>query len=467
MRLVNRRRFLGQPYFPVINLGRRFLGQEIPVNRLLGVRTNIILSRGQLILPAEMQKSLALAASKKMQFAWELTGPVDIQDWTPEERAALEEVAASPTQEELDELAKIDSFFDGLWCKGPVCTKGTPYQGNSTALQVMCGRDWRTAETFLKYYANNSGYYTGTPPWQGAEYNVFLEKLKTLNSNPFYCAPWVATIIPSWVPSSSTYGQLQGIAREFDLDLSKPWGEIKLPLDNAITFMNVMKDYPFPIPINMMPQFWFRKVTKEVQNLIHQPVRIPAELVDFWATMSILINYDAVSKEIVEELKRRAEKQMIIDILTNLIIGVTVSVAIAGVAAAIAPLLPAGIPTTEVLNSVKTAIDQIVSIEEKKQAARDMEKAAKQFEATDAAFAKKVDSAAKFLERAAAEEELLQPTTPEEVEQMARRSEAAAAIPNTGSSLYDVPAQQRSDLLPIVGGVAAVGLLAVLLTTLK
>lgn len=473
MILVNRSRFLGQRSFPVVNLGRRFLGQEVSQpNRLLDIRTSVILSRGQMIFPSEMQKSLAYAKNNKnlTPLMGQVAGPVDINDWTSEERDLLEQVAANPSQEELDDLAMIDTFFGGMYCKGTECYRGTPYQGQLTVLQIMCARpDWRKTETYLRYYADNSGYFEGIPPWQGQEYNEYQARLKSAISDPFYCSPWIGgNVIPGWVPSKSKAGTKFGISSELGLDVSKPWKEIKLPLQNAIIFMKVMKDYPFPSPISIMPQYWFSKVIGDVRNLIHQSVLIPPDLVKFWATMSIVATYNEVAKEIQDELRRRAEKKFIINIFTSILIGVGISLGIGILSAGIGGLIGLSADLVgKVLSSVNEIVNQFMSQQEKKQAAKDMEKVAQQFSETDAAFAKEVQDAADYLERVAAEEVRATPPTPEELADMEERRRIAEATPGTGGAFYDVPPPGGPDLLPVVGGVAAVGVLAVVLSMLK
>ena len=473
MILVNRSRFLGQRSFPVVNIGRRFLGQEgAQPDRLLSVRTSVILSRGQMIFPSEMQKSLAYAKNNKnlTPVMGQFTGPVDINDWTPEERSLLEQVAANPTPEELNDLAMIDTFFGGMYCKGADCQKGTPYQGELTVLQIMCLRpDWTRAERYFRYYADNSGYFEGIPPWQGQEYNEYQVRLKAAISDPFYCTPWIGgDILPGWLPSKSKAGTKFGISSEFGLDVSKAWKEIKLPLQNAIIFMKVMKSYPFPSPISIMPQYWFAKVIGDVRNLVHQSVLIPPDLIKFWATMSIVANYNEVAKEIQDELRRRAEKEFIINIFKNILIGVGITLGIGILSAGIGGLIGLSADLVgKVLTGVNETVNQFMSEQEKREAAQEMAKVAQQFQETDGAFAKEVQDAADYLERSAAEEVRATPPTPEELADMEERRRIAESTPRTGGAFYGVPPPGGPDLLPVVGGVAAVGVLAVVLSMLK
>lgn len=473
MILVNRSRFLGRSSFPIVNLGRRFLGQEASgPNRLLDVRTSVILSRGQMIFPPEMQKSLAYAKNNKnlTPLMGQFTGPVDINDWTSEERDLLEQVAANPSQEELDDLAMIDTFFGGMYCKGTECYRGTPYQGQLTVLQIMCLKpDWTKAERYFRYYADHSGYFEGIPPWQGQEYNEYQVRLKAAVSDPFYCSPWIGgPILPGWLPSKSKAGTKFGISSEFNLDVSKSWREIRLPLQNAVVFMTVMKSYPFPSPISIMPQYWFSRVIDDVRNLVHQSVLIPPDLVKFWATMSIVSSYNEVSKAIQDELRRRAEKEFIINIFKNILIGVGISLGIGIVSAGIAGLIGLSADIVgKVLTGVNETVNQFLSEQEKREAAQEMAKVAQQFQETDSAFAKEVQDAADYLERSAAEEVRAMPPTPEELADMKERRRIAEGLPPTGGAFYDVPPPGAPDLLPVVGGVAAVGILAIILSSLK
>jgi len=86
---------------------------ETPKNRLLNVRTNVILSRWALKVPEPSGSQLvsSVAAYRKLFQGTAGVPLVKPADWTAEERAALEAVSVAMTPEEHSDVALIDSFF--------------------------------------------------------------------------------------------------------------------------------------------------------------------------------------------------------------------------------------------------------------------------------------------------------------------------------------------------------------------
>lgn len=412
--------------FPVTNLGRFSLGQAPPpVNRLMDIRTDFILSRYDILTGGEK--------------GWQVHSEgLGISDIPAEVQRTLYEVMQNPSEEELRDIALMSSFFD--------------MPNYSENLYEAC-----------QYVQTGQVPQRGPVPkggWKPGSVQRFGVEDRSIDlASPFFCPSLES--LPDPASMRYVFPAFGGGPAYFGINFTEYWGDIRYAMNNALTFMRVMESYPFPSPIGVRPQVWYYHSQKEIQDLLRQPMYLPADLIRFWVTMNLALNYTVVANEVLRQLESKAKRQKRKALIEKIAMAAALAIITAGIASAIAPLIPAGavITSSQVAGSITGGLNQIVSIQEKKQAAKSMEKIAKQFEQDDPAWAKEVDEAAHFLDRDAAEEEKYATMTPEEREAMDEAAQEPIPTPATAGYQYDAP-MPGVNVLPIVGGVAAAGLLA-------
>ena len=374
----------GGPAMPVMNsgviLGRLdpiqvHLSQDdfAPSNRLLDVRVNVLLSRGAPLIPpvvrdarytqfiSNMMLLLGIRPGRGLGYSGETIKalfqmPPDI--WTEEETESVRAAAATPSNEELQDVALVDSLY--TWPLGGLPTKisWTNRQKSVAVIldQIVCGKEqvgWR-----------RTGY---VGPGFG---------------NPFYCTGASQEGLfrfRGW-PSTAAY---------FGLKPDEEWGHQRLATHNAKIFSDVLRTYPFPRPIPLAPGFWYEANRQKLAELVNNGLIYDETLARFFITLITLDTYNAVSALIIDWAEKRAERQQkwaIIRIAATVALAAIFSAALTP---ALAAILPAGVPVSAA--TVASAMTQFAREKfteaDLERMAKGLEEAVKIFEVNDPLFA--------------------------------------------------------------------------------
>lgn len=460
-------------------------------NRLAEVPVDVVRSRRQLLLvagadgrmPATLDDALAAVWSPKGSLAQKFVGegsqqdPAPIQGWSRDDYAALVSVYSDPAEEELEDLALIDGFWAPK-AQRPIGWKGRGAVPLMDALvDAGCGRQAEREGSVLDLFAIQAvGRFErgAPPPWMPAPTSRTrwgrgaAAPPSPFAGNPFFCGQPQAVNVPRTMGAFES--RPEGIPGYFGIDSSLPWEEVKGTVLRSIAVMDALSDYPFPPPINVMPQVWYMAVQDKARGLVRQDIVVDRSLVRLWATMAVIESYNDVSQRIVHKLKQEAKRKRRKGIIRAVAIGVALTVVSFGLAAAFAAIIPAitAITATAAAEAVTAAIGVAISAEDRKKAAQEMEKTAKQFEKDAPAFAAEARKAAQILDYQAAQEAAAAPLTQEELEAIAEGEVEKEVSPeDTGGPLLDVPPDEPGpslETLLIGGGVAAaVGTAAALL----
>jgi len=364
--------------------------------------------------------------------------------WTEGDFKALAAVANDPTEDELEDLALIDGFFKG----SQAYITGSTITTSSSALGI--------GNKTISLLQPCSGLPATSPVSQ--EYTAWLQKY---SKNPFFCGA------PQNIPKPRTMAFHRDLLAYFGIDPELPWEEVKPIILRAIAMLEALVDYPFPPPIDIRPQYWYESIKSDMNKFIRQDIIVVKDLAKLWITCAIVNGYNAVSAWIIHDLEKDARDDKRMRIIQMVGMGATFAIFTAGLGYALAPFLApvvaAGVPITAdaVASAVMGGVQQAISAEQKKQAAEDMDKVGKMFEADAPAFAQE---AYKVRDTFSYMGEAMSDLTDEQkaaIDQVKASPEYSSA--EVGEQ-YDVepsswPLQKK---LMIGGGIAAAGVAAVL-----
>ncbi len=384
----------GLGHIPIVNsrvvLGRLDpirvrLGQVAPSNRLLDIRVNVLLSRGAAVIPPVLEDapySVFLMSIMQLLGIWPERGggysgdavkarfPVPSDDWTEAEIEGVVATAAAPSNEELQDVALIDSLYVTPVGRLPVKAAWmTPKYVYAALHKILCDRNDRMGPWVRQGY---------TGPGAG---------------DPFYCtgASQEGHFRFTGWPSAAEY---------FGLKSNETWGEQRLAAHNAKVFSDVLRTYPFPGPIPLAPGFWYVENRQILAEFVNNGLIYNATLARFFITLFTLTSYEAVSSRIVSWAEEKAEKKLewaIIRIAATVALGAMFSVALAP---ALASIIPAGVPisgTTAASAITAFARDQFTEMELER-ISKDLKDAVKIFAVNDPAFAEEARIAIETLE---------------------------------------------------------------------
>ncbi len=414
---------------PGLGIRRIFMGQAEPAqaNRLLGVRTNVILSRASLLVPASVplpaippgyagllpapytgaRGSSRTAAGKR---ELEALFPFPAPKWTPEEKAAIEAAAAAPTPEELDVAKLIDSFFGFHKYPLPQPFDHLGFRGGGGKLGLAhllaCeGTSYAEGRTSRR-----------VPPW---------------STSPFYCTG----ARPSMAYSLKA-------DQFFGIDPATKWGDQALVARNARVLLGELGSYPLPSPLSAAPGMWFRIAQAKLSEAARSTFPLDPQVARFMVTLIVLDTYEPAANAIMDYFKdkeKKAKKYAIIKLVALAVVSLVLpAVAAAGLA----------------------ALTTVIDAREAREAAKDMAKAAKQFAASDARFAAELQHAAEILDYQAAQEAAAAALTEEEAAAIAQPGQEGEITPEQ----VEAAAAREGGGIPtellVGGGVAAAAAVA-------
>jgi len=441
------RQFVGYP--------NPFLGQDqpspvapspLPANRLDALTIPEIQNR--ILIAAPIQRMLTAQATGK-QSNVSLTVPLDLLNavlqnsqktlptLTSDQITALTAISQNPTQDEISDLAIIDAFFGTDALTPALCkllqnpgdsanfldraenSRGGAYYGNFwldvTPADIIAG--WL-------FYSGTISSGSQSHYWDVTQSNTTPDERNAIMTNPFFCSP------PASYPDIFYWGPKGNYGAWFSLDATQTWGALKMQVQNAITIMDVLAGYPFPPPIDQYPGTFWSKEMAGIQQIMNIGVLANPQAVDLWVTLATVQDYSAMVTQIETILKKKAKEQKRKAIMDG------IGLAIASIVAAyVAPAIIAAAITV-----IKTAVTTYMEIEQRKEAAQNLEDTSKLFAKDAPAFSQKVSDAANTLDAASAAEQASAPPSP--------------AIQ---AAIDEVPGGGISPLVP-VGGIAAAGL---------
>jgi hypothetical protein len=402
---------------------RIFMGQTPQANRLFDVRTSVIAERGSIAMPAMVPYKLVPPwyrprdlSLKMTAFPWEIPST-----WSEEEKAALEASGKAPTQDELRDVKLIDSFFG--FVKPPPSTPSeiTYERPNFGGLlyMLLCG----------------GSYYYPPPGDVSLRGRPFIQNAPLITGSgydpAFFCT---GAVEASGILSSR-------VLRFFKIDSEARWGDNQLIMRNAKVLLDVMETYPFPSPLSASIDRWYWIAQDKLAEAARYKGPMDPQVARFILTLIVLDTYVQASNEIMDYFEDKAKRQK----RNAIILAIAISVW-----AILVPVLA---------GAALSAITTVISARDAKDAAKDMIKAAQQFEATDAEFAGEIRRAAEIIDYQAAQEAGATPLTPEEEDALREFGQEGEITPG------DVEAAKNkkpkiAELL--VGGSVAAGLVALL-----
>lgn len=354
--------------------------------------------------------------------------------------AALSAIAASPTQDEINDLSLIDAFFsqpvgsawnDFTLCLTPaLCARLSNPEGNTGGIGDNPAADalsvWLTQVQPGQYFGSAS-----TTP------NASPAELAAITGSAFFCPPAESLpMITAWggMAVAGPPGTEGGpyFPAFFQIDGRKTWGEIKLSVQNAVIIMQDVAQYPFPPPIDVYPGEWWKVNRPDMVQMVQVQSLLDPGTVDYWVTLSVINTYYQMVTEIQAALKAEQKRDK-----RNLLMH-SIGLAIAAIVVAI--LAPEAIGV--VVSAVKTGISTYTTIEQQRQAAQQTEDVSKLFASDSPAFSAKADALSQMLDQQASDAEKAAPLT----------AAMQAAIDEVGS--------QISPVVYIGGGVAILGVAA-------
>lgn len=396
---------------------------------------------------------------------------------TDAERQILIQVSQNPSTEELQDLAQIDHAFNqefeekGYTTTHDVCYlvsnprkvqirfKGSnrgkffysPPQTEATKNEPPSGQSsyYQTREIVDPGFPGLLHFFGATRPdvleselqqspqwerWQGLTQGASQEPQVAPDTsfvdNKFYCQDM--DVAPSIVPFTSRFG----------IDLAKPWGQIRQTVENAQILLDVHASYPFPPPIDMEPYLFWKFLADDLPKIANITQRVDPEAVRAWMTLATLQHYNDIANQIQEEAAARARAARRRAWLT---FGISL------IASIIVPFL---LPSVLVIaiTAIKTIITTLIDANERAKAARQLMDASKMFEKDAAKFSEEIRKTADMMDAAAAQDQANQPLTPD---MAASIKDIEQGVPSTPIGTY------------VIGGVAATGLIAALVTLLR
>lgn len=322
--------------------------------------------------------------------------PVPPSAWTVEERSALEAAWVTPTPEELSDVALIDSLFG--W-------RMNPYLHVLICNGVSFGRAGR--EMTIK-----------RPPF---------------SPTPFYC---------TGAQPLSWGGAIAKSEEFFKLDPAAKWGDQRIVAQNIPTLLSVLKAYPFPSPLSAHLGIWSVIAQEKLAEAARYRWRLDPQVTRFLLTLIVLDTYAQASNEIMDYFEDKAKRQKRNAIITAIVLSVFSLIMPAIMAVGVA------------------ALTTVIDANEARQAAKDMIKAAQQFEATDAAFSAEIRKAAEIIDYQAAQEASATDLTPEEEDAIREPGQEGEVTPEE----VEAAKSKKPPITELlVGGGVAASLIAFLL----
>jgi len=290
--------------------------------------------------------------------------------WPPEVMGAFSAVLRGPYEDEVSELGFVDAFYA---IPPEVRLPAAPSSVLLISERVVSPQDPSALKDFP--YMTSQFFYpppVGIPPSGRFTY---------------------------WSGPNAPRDRVQYWA----LDTSKPWGDVRGPMVSALVAERAMSSYPWPSPSNHVQVFWTKRFGDQFRRLILASPGAREGDVRTAITLSIIQNYATILADVQEFMQAKEEKAAKMALFRMIAMGAVGLILIA------VPGIPALLSTT-----VQSAMSSAGSAA-RAGAAGDMEKAAKQFAATDAAFAAEVDRVAEELDPVAAAHARGMPYTKEEL----------------------------------------------------
>lgn len=429
-------------------MGGLFMGQA-KGNRLENVSIPAIVGRIQIapVVQAYLKKLKDTPPPSKFGRRYEAQAshgpPPTFPPMTDAEAQILFEVSQNPTPDELDDLSLIDSLLSPAFEQGMTTTAEICY-GASQRPGTYRPRRWRWGGYNRGLHVPEPGgiglieFLVPPPPmdtgggWRAQQQHQQLEKQDlSFLGNEFWCTD------PTTSPISQTF------INEFGIDTSKKWGEEKQAVKNGQVMLGVKGAYSFPPPIDQAPDALWNRLYPDLAKIAHVVPHIDPESFRAWLTLKTLKLYTDVANAMIEDQKRAAKRKKRKALLRAIVFTVASIV--------LAFVLPEAIPA--LVSATKAAFDAYTAAKDRRLAAKALADASKLF-ATDApAFAADVQKTADMLDYEAAQAQAAAPLTPEQLD--AIKDIESITPPSTPVGTY------------VVGGVAATGLIAALVTLLK
>lgn len=200
--------------------------------------------------------------------------------------------------------------------------------------------------------------------------------------------------------------------------------------------------FPFPPPKGLFSTFWLERAGGDLTEPVFSGRSLIADELRIALALSTLDHYDEVMADIEAHEKSRARKKKRRALIKKIVTGIVGTV--------IGIIVP-------IAGAVWAVGETALSEKERRDAAKDIEKAAKQFDAEDAAFAAELRRAAQVLDYQAQQTAAAAGLSPEEAEAIAETDEEAA-VP--GEEPPTEPAAGPSTELLVGGGLAAAAAVA-------
>lgn len=417
--------------------GGMFMGQ-MSVNRLDQVSIPAIIGRIQIAPVMQQYVDKVNQENAALGAIWApRPHPTPLPTFPPmteAEKQILFEISKNPTDEELKDLATIDSLFSQNFQTDYLTTNEAcywvenryplPRVGRGAAVIPVEGAS--SAEFKFSIYLNPlplqptfSRFGNKKPP--PPPDTSFVD-------NKFWCTD-PSTIEPElFLDHVRQLGKFGSFAQMFGIDVNKTWGQIKLQTTNGLIVLKVKSSYPLPPPLDMAPDYvWNLAAVPHLPEMVNLGVVVDPEAFRSWYTMAVLEKYNDAADHIIAEQKRkarRAKRKAILKAVGFAIAGVVLSFIVpAIIAAAVA--------------AIKAAVDIYIQAKQRAEAAKAMAEAAKMFEEDAPAFAAEVQKTADMMDYAAAQEEANAPLTQEQLDaiQEVRDNPEPGDAPSTGQIL--------------------------------
>lgn len=389
---------------------RRYLGQE--ANRLLGMQMQFILQRREVALAPYRPIGVSGGYNPFEGTGWPMSEPgfpfqpgeaerrvSQMLEWPPDVVANIVAMTRNASDEELEDAAFIDSFFGA-----PGTSQFSKTIENCRTGGLIVGEQPTMKRTipidFGPFLCPPLDLELFEPQRFGPTYQDIL-RLQFLNYEPTSHSQWRS------FPLRMIFWQVNP---------EMTWGEVKPYVDNMYTIERTIRSYPWPTGLREFPGFWVRLVLPELRELAKTP-GLNEDFVRFWITMSIVANSQKFAEEIADYADDQAHKDKI-RARMNLIAGL----ALGAMFAVFAPVLVA---------QGFSAIQQGLTIMQKREAAVELERAAEQMESKDSAFAGELQHASDVMEFFAAEAARVGERA-KSAEELAQEVESAVGGPSVG-----------------------------------
>lgn len=350
------------------------LGQ-VQADRLLGVPVRWIVARRSLLTsPGDPQYTPASGI---------VTGPSPQlvakakAVWGTSNVDALLAVASSMTEEEYNDLVTIDNFFGTTLPKLP----GGDYSGQFFPTQYV-GKPLE----YLKYCI---GLTAGVRPDPWKAHPLYcIKHFPGLNlpNWKYYYPPAVSRVVESIVNRLPYVPVSDNVFWKFDE--SRPWGQLKLPVQNAVIATYALDNYPWPSPAGYFKRFWVQSQLPKLRDFVNFDRPLLIDDVKTFVTMSMLEHFDSIAamvEDFLEDKAKNAKRRALIKQVAGAVLGGMMAFA-----------LPIALATGF------AAAMEVVNTADKVSAAKSMQNAALQFESSDMAFSQEINRVARELEESAA-----------------------------------------------------------------